>query len=83
MARPDLRNGLIDVVGAGIDDFHAEFTGIGRSQFRRQLRGDAFYLALVRPDIGVDIRFRFGCFRFCFRHVRTVAGVVDPGCEKV
>jgi hypothetical protein len=54
--RPDPRNRLIDVVGAGIDDFDAEFSGIRRRQFRRQLRRGAFHLALIRADNGVDVR---------------------------
>ena len=60
--------------------FETEFAGVRRRQFRRQLRRDAFHLALIRSDDRVDIRFRLGCFRFCFRHAQTVAGVDDPGC---
>ncbi len=36
--RSDSRNRLIDVVRASIDDFDPEFPGVGRRQFRRQLR---------------------------------------------
>ena len=68
IARPDSRNRLIDVVRAGIDNFDAEFAGIGRRQFRRQLRRDALHLALIRSDDRVDVRFGFGCFRFGLRH---------------
>ena len=66
--QPDFRDRLIDVIRAGIDHFHAEFARIGRRQFRRQLRRDAFYLAFVRADDRVNAGFGLRCFGFSLRH---------------